>query len=179
MLIVIEGPDGCGKSTLAQKISENFDFKYYKEVLTYAERLDSNYNGYEHYFKLVEYMILSRENYVCDRLHLGEFVNPLIYKDGRDPLTLEQIEQIEFGIKSNSILISAIASEDFINDTLNNRGDDIAKKDNIKYMIFLYSFIFNLSTIENKINWDVSLDKNYIKIFTEIDKKIKILNRID
>lgn len=177
MLIIIEGPDGSGKSTLAKTISEKFGFEYYKENLTYEQRLNPNYDGFKHYFELIEYMHLSNKNLVCDRLHLGEFVNPLIYKDGRDPLTLEQIEQVEFSIKNNSILIGAIADKNFIIDSLNFRGDDVAKKENIKYMSFLYLLIFELSTIKNKIFWDIYNDKNYIKIFTELEKKLKILNK--
>lgn len=178
MLIIIEGPDGSGKSTLAKNISEKYNFDYFKESLSYQERLKSDYDGYTHYFELLEYLRFSNKNIVCDRLHLGEFVNPLIYKDGRNPLTVEQINEIEFSILNESILINAIPSIDFINDSLKTRGDDVAKVDNIKYMIFLYSLIFNLSTIKNKIEWDVSKDKNYEKIFSEIDKKIKILNKI-
>ena len=120
----------------------------------------------------------SGKNYVCDRLHLGDFVNPLIYKDGRDPLTFEQIEQIEFGIKESAILIGAIADKNFIRDSLSIRGDDIAEPQNIKYMNYLYKLAFDLSSIKNKILWDVSVDKNYLKIFSELEKKVNFLNRI-
>lgn len=178
MLIIVEGPDGSGKTTLVKKISEKFNFEYYKEILTYDQRLDPNYNGFKYYFELLETLKFSDKNYVCDRLHLGDFVNPLIYKDGRDPLTIEEIEEIEFSIRESSILIGAIADVNFVKDSLSNRGDEIAVSQNIKYMNYLYRLGFNFSTIKNKILWDVSLDKNYIKIFTELEKKLKFLNKI-
>ena len=178
MLIIVEGADGSGKTTLVKEISKKFNFEYYKESLTYAQRLSSDYDGYKHYFELLEMLRFSSKNYVCDRLHLGDFVNPLIYKDGRDPLTFEQIEQIEFGIKENAILIGAIADKNFIRDSLSIRGDDIAEPQNIKYMNYLYKLAFDLSSIKNKILWDVSVDKKYLKIFSELEKKINFLNRI-
>ena len=178
MLIIVEGADGSGKTTLVKKISEKFNFEYYKESLTYHQRLSSDYNGYQHYFELLEMLKFSNKNYVCDRLHLGDFVNPLIYKDGRDPLTIDQIEQIEFSVKESAILIGAIADQNFIRDSLSIRGDDVAEPQNIKYMNYLYKLAFDFSTIKNKILWDVSLDKNYLKIFAELEKKIKFLNKI-
>jgi adenylate kinase family enzyme len=178
VLIIVEGADGSGKTTLVKEISKKFNFEYYKESLTYAQRLSSDYDGYKHYFELLEVLRFSNKNYVCDRLHLGDFVNPLIYKDGRDPLTFEQIEQIEFGIKENAILVGAIADKNFIRDSLSIRGDDVAEPQNIKYMNYLYKLAFDLSSIKNKILWDVSVDKNYLKIFSELEKKIKFLNKI-
>lgn len=170
MLIIIEGPDGCGKTTLAKKISQKYNFEYYKENLTYHQRLSSDYNGYKHYFELLEMLRLSGKNYVCDRLHLGDFVNPLIYKDGRDPLTVAQIKEIEMCIKDDSLLIASIADYKFVIESLSIRGDDIAEPKNIKYMSFLYKLAFDFSTIKNKILWDVSQDKNYIKIFEKLEK---------
>jgi adenylate kinase family enzyme len=178
MLIIIEGPDGSGKTTLTKKIIEKFNFQYYKENLTYHQRLLPDYNGYKHYFELLEMLRFSDKDYVCDRLHLGDFVNPLIYKDGRDPLTIEEIEQIEFGIRDNTILIGAIADQKFIRDSLSVRGDDVAQPQNIKYMNYLYKLAYDFSTIKNKILWDVSQDKNYLKIFSELEKKLKFLNKI-
>lgn len=170
MLIIVEGPDGCGKTTLAKKISEKFNFEYYKESLSYNQRLSSDYNGYKHYFELLEMLRLSGKNYVCDRLHLGDFVNPLIYKDGREPLTINQIHEIELCIKEESILIGSIADYKFIVESLSIRGDDVAEPKNIKYMSYLYKLAFDFSTIKNKFLWDVSEDKNYIKIFEKIEK---------
>lgn len=178
MLIIIEGPDGSGKTTLVKKISEKYGFEYFKESLTYHQRLQPSYNAYKHYFELLEMLKLSNKDYVCDRLHLGDFVNPLVYKDGRDPLTIEQINEIEFSITDEAILIGAIADPNFIRDSLSIRGDDVAEPQNIKYMHYLYKLGFNLSSIKNKILWDVSSDKNYIKIFEELEKKLKFFNRI-
>jgi hypothetical protein len=45
-------------------------------------------------------------------------------------------------------------------------------------MNYLYKMAFDFSTINNKILWDVSQDKNYIKIFTELEKFLKFFNRI-
>ena len=54
MIIIVEGTDGVGKTTLTKEIAKTFNFKYYKEDITYQQRLSSDYNGFEHYFKLLQ-----------------------------------------------------------------------------------------------------------------------------
>lgn len=169
MIIIVEGTDGTGKSTLCKKISQHYDIKYFKETLSYEERLSPEYDGFTHYFKLVNMIYHSKEKMVCDRLHLGEFVNPIIYKDGRKPLTIKEISEIEFPIQDESILISTTSNNNFIRNSLTSRGDDVAKIENIDYMKFLYEHVTELSTIKNKINWDPSEDINYKKIFEKLD----------
>ena len=169
MIIIVEGTDGTGKSTLCKKIAEQYNISYYKEKLSYEERLSSDYDGFTHYFKLVNMIYHSKEKMVCDRLHLGEFVNPIIYKDGRKPLTIKEISEIEFPIQDEAILISTTSSDNFIRNSLSVRGDDVAKVENIKYMKFLYEHVSQLSSIKNKINWDPLEDINYNKIFQKLD----------
>ena len=169
MIIIVEGTDGTGKSTLCKKIAKHYNITYYKEKLSYEERLSSDYDGFTHYFKLVNMIYHSREKIVCDRLHLGEFVNPIIYKDGRKPLTIKEISEIEFPIQDESILISTTSSDSFIRNSLSVRGDDVAKVENIRYMKFLYEHVTELSSIKNKILWDPLEDINYNKIFQKLD----------
>ena len=169
MMIIVEGPDGTGKTTLCKKIAEKYSIKYYKESLSYQERLSPDYDGYFHYFELVNMIYHSKEKMVCDRLHLGEFVNPLIYKDGRRPLTIKEINEIEFSVQDEAILISTTSNDDFIYNSLQNRGDDVAKTENVRYMKFLYDHITELSNIKNKIIWDPSEDIDYKKIFKKLD----------
>ena len=169
MIIIVEGTDGTGKSTLCKKIAEHNNITYYKEKLSYEERLSSDYDGFTHYFKLVNMIYHSKEKMVCDRLHLGEFVNPIVYKDGRKPLTIKEISEIEFPIQDESILISTTSSDSFIRNSLSVRGDDVAKIENIRYMKFLYEHVTELSSIKNKILWDPLEDINYNKIFQKLD----------
>ena len=169
--IYIEGSDGNGKSSLVEWINKTFNYNIFKEQLLYRDRLNVNYNGYFYYKDLLNNL---PDNCVIDRLHIGEAVNPIIRKDGRNPLTLKQIHDIEKPIKNRTLLITCLTDEDVVANTFQTRGEDVAKIEDIKYLAYLYRHFHDLSSIENKIVFDYLKDKNYEKIKTEIESFLKI-----
>ena len=164
--IIIEGCDGNGKSSLVEWISKTYDYKLYKEQMMYKDRLAANYNGYFYYKDLVKNL---PKNSVIDRFHIGEAVNPIIRKDGRNPLTLSQIHEIEKEIKNQTLLITCITDIEVVKKTFETRGEDVAKIEDIKYLNYLYAHFHELSSINNKVIFNYMNDKNYDKIKTVID----------
>jgi thymidylate kinase len=164
--IICEGCDGNGKSSLVEWISKTYGYKLYKEQMMYKDRLASNYNGYFYYKDLVKNL---PNNSVIDRFHIGEAVNPIIRKDGRNPLTMDQIISIEEEIKNQTFLITCITEEEVVKKTFETRGEDVAKIEDIKYLNYLYGHFHNLSSIKNKFIFDYMKDKNYDNIKTKID----------
>lgn len=164
--ILIESHDGAGKSSLADFISKTFKLDIYKESLSYQDRLKPDYDGYQHYMNLIKKL---PENVVIDRLHIGEAVNPIIRKDGRKPLTLNQIHNIESSIKSRTLLITCLTDEKTVENTFKTRGEDVAKVEDIKYLAYLYRHFHDLSSIENKIIFNYLEDKTYVKIKKQIE----------
>lgn len=168
--ILIESHDGAGKTSLAEYISKTFDLDIYKESLSYQDRLKSDYDGYTHYKKLVKTL---PKNAVIDRLHIGEAVNPIIRKDGRKPLTLSQIHDIEREIKERTLLITCLTDEKTVENTFKTRGEDVAKVEDIKYLAYLYRHFHDLSSIENKIVFNYLEDMDYVKIKKQIGDFLK------
>ena len=76
MIVIIEGCDGTGKTTLAKKIAKKFKLKYLHESAPPKP-------GYEYY---AEKALTLPNNCVVDRFHLGECVYPRIKKGKRYPL---------------------------------------------------------------------------------------------
>lgn len=168
--ILIESHDGAGKTSLAEYISKTFNLDIYKESLSYQDRLKPEYNGYTHYKKLVKTL---PKNIVIDRLHIGEAVNPIIRKDGRKPLTLEQIHDIETSIKERTLLITCLTDERVVENTFKTRGEDVAKAEDIKYLAYLYHHFHQLSSIKNKIVFNYLEDMSYQKIKKQIEDFLK------
>ena len=169
--IYIDSSDGSGKSSLADWISKTFDMPIFKEQLAYRDRLNDSYNGYLYYKDLLNNL---PDNCVIDRLHIGEAVNPIIRKDGRIPLTLKQIHDIEKPIKSRTLFITCFTDETVMANTFRTRGEDVAKTEDIKYLNYLYKHFHDLSSIENKIIFNYLEDKNYEKIKIQIESFLKI-----
>lgn len=168
--ILIEGADCNGKSSLVEYISKTFKFDIYKESLSYYDRLKPDYDGYIHYKKLVKTL---PKDVVVDRLHIGEAVNPIVRKDGRKPLTLDQIHDIERDIKRKTLLITCLTDEKVVEHTFKTRGEDVAKVEDIKYLAYLYRHFHDLSSIENKIVFNYLEDMDYVKIKKQIGDFLK------
>lgn len=167
--IIIEGCDGNGKSSLVEWISKTYDYKLYKEQMMYKDRLAVSYNGYFYYKDLVKNLPNSS---VIDRFHIGEAVNPIVRKDGRNPLTLSQIHEIEKEIKNQTLLITCITDIEVVKKTFETRGEDVAKIEDIKYLNYLYGHFHQLSSIRDKVIFDYMQDKNYDNIKKTIDQFI-------
>jgi hypothetical protein len=167
-LIVTEGSDSSGKSTLVEHLKKR-GFEYYKESLAYNDRLLPGYDGYLHYFSLVSNLSQTGNKFVCDRLYIGEAVNPIIRKDGRRPLSLKEIHEIEKPIRESALLITTRPSVSFIENGFRSRGEDVAKIEDIPYLVYLYEHFHNLSSLKNKYFFNVEEDWKYEKIDDYLD----------
>lgn len=77
-IIIIEGPDACGKTTLANRLA--FDYK--GVVLHQTYRFKNNIPIY-HLAVLKKALKLSKEKLVIiDRLHISEYIYAKIYRNG-------------------------------------------------------------------------------------------------
>jgi shikimate kinase len=117
MIIILEGPNGVGKTTLAKEICEKLEMTYEKD----NRIADKNKDGYKRYLKLAKEL---KSNTVQDRLHLGEVVYPVLKKDKRKPLAKEHQHRIENVLnKRYALLIYCTATMDFIKNVYNTRGE--------------------------------------------------------
>jgi len=160
-IIIVEGPDCCGKSTLVEAIQkQEKGIQYFKEDLKYQDRLDPNYNGTEYYRKLA--LDLSRDfkhySLVIDRFHIGEFVNPIVRKDGRAPLDFRTFRQINDILSFNHdvTLVTCLADDRFIRKAITERGEDIAEEKDFKYLKYLYELGAENSFIKKRIIYNAA-----------------------
>lgn len=79
MLIILEGPDCAGKSTLAQSILTQLAVRYPSDIATLIHRGPPTTHPLHEYVKpLLDYVPNLHEHIVCDRWHLGEVVYPTV-----------------------------------------------------------------------------------------------------
>ena len=75
MIIILEGPNGVGKSSLAKNLSALLGIPYRKEN-------KPDRPGFQYYLERAKTL----DDVILDRFHLGERVYPQIKQDGRVPL---------------------------------------------------------------------------------------------
>lgn len=146
MILIVDGADGAGKSTLAQGLSEYLKCKIYKESVSYKDRQKKDYDGKEHYLKETYGMMNSLtpgSDIIIDRFFIGEFVCPTVYRDEdkRNPLTLRQVSFFAelLSKKHNVGFITCIPSREFAEEAYVTRGEDVATISDLVYLNNLYS----------------------------------------
>lgn len=157
-VIIIEGPDNCGKDTLIKKLSSHFNdsvkvihatapkssdlFSHYYDGLLH-DTLDSYYK------KEVSAIIHNRSMY-------GEYVYGPKYRSEDKSSVAKLISKLEIGqlrtfILSRELYFILLTSDSA--ELLANNDDGLSisnKTDDIKDEINQFTEVFNLSTIKNK-----------------------------
>lgn len=129
MLIIIEGCDGVGKSTLAEKLiaatSGTLLHRGPPEkdpLLEYTEELQS-YRPRDPYKGIPDASVKER-HIICDRWHWGELVYGPIYR-GETKLGWEGMQQVDsFLLLRGALIVWVWEPVDVLNKRLEERGDD-------------------------------------------------------
>lgn len=165
MKIILEGPDGIGKSTLADYISKKYDH-YIIHSTSQTE------NTLEYHNKL-----LSGNNVILDRANLGEIVYPIIYN--REP-KMSWIEQMTFMLTFKGIYIIFYASDfNDLKERLHNRGDTEEILKNARLINNLYKLLADMfRNFSNVYIIDISKEKDQIKWFEEVLNEINTRSKL-
>lgn len=157
-VIIIEGPDNCGKDTLVSKLNEHFVFTkiIHSGIPDSADLFNFYYNGLIH-DTLAGYYDSSLKAVINNRSIYGEYVYGPKYRQESKEEILKLVHNLETGqlrtfILSRDLYFILLTSSD--SDLLTKNDDGLSyssKKSDIEDEIFAFDEIFNLSQIENKI----------------------------
>ena len=101
MNIILEGIDASGKSTLAQKLIDNYDF------IDIVHSGKDEATGIDYFIESIE----NKDKCIFDRFHLSEEIFPIIYK--RTPrLSFDEYEKINKCLIDMSIIEERLRERD-------------------------------------------------------------------
>ena len=158
MLIIVEGGDGSGKSTLVQKL-KTFNFKIEKPAAL------NNRHQFEYYERLALQSIYNEENVILDR----SFISELVYRvfDKKKPrLKLSEMFAL---LKYCKIILCETGTQ--FQDALKRGEDNITnEEDSIQIKMLYRHYISLMEQFENvpvlRYNW-------------QKDKMIKVISFIN
>ena len=188
-LLIIEGPDRCGKNTLIQNFTSQAENSIVRHWGAAKGNTDIEKRNYQYQFFKKEFQLATERNkytmpdtdryqkdiYIWNRAHLGEFVYGDLYRNTQPRDWVMRMEtDFSFDIDPSVYLVLLTAPAEF----LCKRDDGLSFTDkidgkNAELQKFHTAFIE--SKIMNKILINVSDGENYrsaSEIFDEINKFI-------
>ena len=188
-LLIIEGPDRCGKNTLIKNLTsqaENFVVRHFGSVKgeTDMEKRNFQFQFFKKEFELASlrsrFEMPDKERYprdiwIWNRAHLGEFVYGKMYRDTNPEEWVMKMESMfAMDIDPSVHLLLLTADPEF----LCKRDDGLsftAEVDKKAKEIESFKHAFNLSKIMNKKILNVSNGENYLDAAIILDEVNKFL----
>lgn len=148
MLIIVEGPDGAGKTTFISALSKiiaqcsNDNIRHYHAGPPRAHPL---FEYEETLYNLrTEYRPLTGNTIICDRWHIGEFIYPHIF-NRESHMTLSVWRHINLFLASRgAVVVHVDATTATLIDRINARGDDLVSPDQTVQAALMYRDVMDV-----------------------------------
>lgn len=125
MLIILEGPDCAGKTTLARHIAHTIQHQLHEDVNVFSAGPPKDHPLTEYETPLLDYRPGTKHHIVCDRWHVGEAVYPGVL--GRttqwDRAVSRHIEA--FLAARGAVIVFLNPPVSVMTEWINERGDDL------------------------------------------------------
>jgi thymidylate kinase len=132
VLIIVDGPDCSGKSTLVAALRDRLATRYLHDEVHLLHRGPPTGHPLDEYeVPLLTYRASGSTHVVCDRWHLGELVYPDVF--GRSTEFTEPVlRHVELFLNSRGALLVHVDAEvDELRACLERRGDEVVTVDQV------------------------------------------------
>ena len=197
--IVVEGPIGVGKTTLARKLSNNLDSKLLLETFLDNPFLQKFYKNIDRYaFPTQLHFLLQRSSDLFDlsngMMNMNKddiisdyfinkdklFAKTILSKDEYE-LYNKVFSALKFNIPKPDLIIYLQAKPETLLERIKSRGNEFEKNITLAYLQkitdayteYFYSYKESPILIINTSNVDVNKSHDYMMLLDEINKDIK------
>ena len=197
--IVVEGPIGVGKTTLARKLSNNLDSKLLLETFLDNPFLQKFYKNIDRYaFPTQLHFLLQRSSDLFDlsngMMNMNKddiisdyfinkdklFAKTILSKDEYE-LYNKVFSALKFNIPKPDLIIYLQAEPETLLERIKSRGNEFEKNITLAYLQkitdayteYFYSYKESPILIINTSNVDVNKSHDYMMLLDEINKDIK------
>ncbi len=153
-MVIIEGCDAVGKSTLAKWLAKELGYDYFKDSF---HKLGTKY--------YIGNALKKPFNIVSDRFHLGEYVYPTVKQDGRVPMPVwHQLMVERILLTKTTVLILCETDIETIWHNFDTRGEDFITKEQAVDVVRLFNERFDVSILPKiKFNYKLNDQNDLLK----------------
>lgn len=145
MIIILEGSDKVGKSTLARTLCQKYDACSYHFSAPKGD-------PYKEYMGFLDQADPSK-NYVLDRFHVGELVYGELYR-GKSKLSLDQLWYLDLRLMSHhAVLVHCSTDAEMVKRKFIEDREETSKSEDIQVILESFKNKVNLSLLK-KFNYD-------------------------
>jgi hypothetical protein len=174
VLVILEGCDGAGKTTLAHELLGYLSVLYPHARNELFHRGPPESHPLDEYeLPLIDYQPATEHNIVCDRWHLGEVVYPQVL--GRSsqltPAALWHMEA--FLLRKGAIIVHVSARDSVLQQRLFERGDDLVHANQVHDIQLAYALAINRTLL--RVTYPTTV-QHIVEVAEEQEKTFASLN---
>lgn len=145
MIVILEGSDKVGKSTLGRHLAE----RYKAELVHFSAPKGDPYKEYMGFLDHAD----PEKNYVLDRFHVGELVYGELYR-GKSKLSLDQMWYIDLRLMSHQcMLVHCSTDADTVKRKFIEDREESSKLEDVEKILSSFKNKVNLSLLK-RFNYD-------------------------
>lgn len=149
MLIILEAPDGVGKTYLANRLADHIKSLHPADDVFILHKGPPTQHPLDEYVTpLLEYMPNGQQHIICDRWHIGELIYPETL--GRtSEMDAGVFEYIELFLKSKgALLVLPTRNHGDVFESFAKRGDDLISSIDFMNVFTKYSFVHTKTKLQ-------------------------------
>lgn len=164
MMIIVEGTDGTGKTTLCKLLSEKLDYRIIKGSSFENAKLpqDQLFGWFT--------FVATKQNVIVDRFFPSNLTYAPLYKD-YSMIDKKQTKFLESMIRDKAIIIYLYADINTLKSRIRERGDDYVKEDRLEEISKKYEEVLINSSLDV-----ISVDTSVYSTHEIMDIVMKSLN---
>lgn len=164
MIIILEGSDKVGKTTLSKLL----EARYESEVVHFSAPKKDPYREYMDFLDKAD----TKKNYVLDRFHVGEIVYGELYR-GKSKVSVDQLWYLDLRLQAHqALLVHCFTDSDTVKRKFIEDNEESSRLEDVETILSMFKDAVTVSCLQRfDYNWQDP--KSTPKLFERIDFLIK------